>query len=560
MLKVNGNTITVSTSTLDAVIINGALVKLLDKSGRVFVEANESEAEVLRIVYRRGETIPVKATPKGKVFTYQLSDTCAAIRFDSWDGNGSITVTEDTATGDLCIEPEVTSARRGILACRYYIDGITEGHRIVAPIFQGINMELDDAALQNRKWGWPHGWEAGLVMLQNNDSGFWVHCEDDKYHCKSLLTGCCKTGKGIAFDSEAWGPVEHSLSAGGIVWRINVYEGSWHVPAARYRQWLWDTYALAAEESKRVSWMHDIKMGISWCPTNMDILTELSKKIDPKKVLLHLPQWRNHRYDTCYPDYTPSDKFIEFMEYGTKLGFHCMPHANSIDMDPSMPEYKYLMDFKYREVESGRLLGWGWENGHAIGVPSSNKALDESRDSLVMIKVHPGLQMWRTMLAERIKAALDQLNNMTDTVFIDVTLCTFNLDNCLVNNITSTEGMKQLITQIEAINGGLAVGGEGLNEITMQNQTFAQAHLFDSHQGTSDHLGRCGGCDLNSFLFSRLCKTIGYSNLNGDNETQILRERIHEEHGAIPTITVRDAEKIKNPGAEFQRIFDLVNN
>ena len=306
--------------------------------------------------------------------------------------------------------------------------------------------------------------------------------------------------------------------------------------------------------------MNDVKLGVSWCPTDIAILDELSKKVDPKKVLLHLPQWRVHKYDTCYPDFTPSEKFKEFMEYGRKLGFHCMPHSNSVDMDPSMPEYKYLGDFKYRSIDGGRLLGWGWENGHAIGVPSSNKALDESRDKLVMVKIHPGLQMWRTMLAERIKMALDQLNNMTDTVFIDVTLCSYNLDNALVDNITTIEGMKLIIKQIQAINGGLAVGGEGLNEITMQNQTFAQAHLFDSHQGTAEHLARCGGCDLNTFLFSRLCKTIGYSGLSGDNEAHILRERIHEEHGAIPTITLGRAEQIANPNADFSRIFELANN
>jgi len=560
MIKVTDNTITVSTTTLNAIIINGAIVKLADKSGRVFIEADEADAEGIRIVYRHGETIPIKTTPKGKVYTYQLSDTCAVVRYDAWDGNGSITFSEDNATGDLCIEPEVTSARYGVLACRYYIDGITDGHRIVAPIFQGINMELDDALLRDRKWGWPHGWEAGMVMFQNADSGFWVHCQDDKYHCKSLVTACGKTGKGIALDSETWGPVERSLSAGGIVWRVNVYNGDWHVPATRYRQWLWDTYNLAAEESKRVDWMNDVKLGVSWCPTDVGILDELSKKVDPKKVLLHLPQWRIHKYDTCYPDFTPSEHFKEFMEHGTKLGFHCMPHANSVDMDPSVAEYKYLTDFKYRSIDGGRLLGWGWENGHAIGVPSSNKALEESRDKLVMVKIHPGLQMWRTMLAERIKAALEQLNNMTDTVFIDVTLCTYNLDNCLVDNVTSIEGMKLLIKQIEAINGGIAVGGEGLNEITMQNQTFAQAHLFDSHHGTSEHLLRCGDCDLNTFLFSRLCKTIGYSNLSGDNEAQVIRERIHEEHGAIPTITVGRAEQIANPNPEFKRIFELVNN
>ena len=560
MVSVKDNIISISTATLDAVMINGALVKLTDKSGRVYIDADESQAEVIRIVYRNGETVPVKTTPKGKIYTIPISDTCAVIRYDAWDGNGSITVTEDRETGDLCIEPEVTSARYGVLACRYYLDGITKGHRIVAPIFQGINMELDDKLIHERKWGWPHGWEAQLVILQNAGCGFWVHCEDDKYHCKSLTTGACKSASGLSFDSETWGPVERSLSAGGVTWRINVYDGDWQVPAERYRQWLWKTYDLAAEEKKRKSWVNDVKLGVSWCPSDKAVIDELKNKVDPKKVLLHLPNWRINGYDQCYPDFTPRENFIEFLEYAAALGFHCMPHSNSVDMDPSMPEYKYLCDFKYRSVDGGRFLGWGWENGHAIGVPSSNKALDESRDKLVMVKIHPGLQLWRTLLAEKIKAALDALKNKTDIIFIDVTLCSYNLDNCLVDNITSIEGMKLLINQVGMINGGIAVGGEGLNEITMQNQSFAQAHLFDSHQATAPDLARCGGCDLNTFLFGRLCRTIGYSSLSGKDEMQVLREKIHEEHGAIPTITIGGAKEIAEPNADFKRIFDMVNS
>lgn len=558
MIYCNNNVITVSTKTLDAVIENGALILLRDKKGTCYIKADAEKSEVLRIIYRHGETVPVKNTRSGAVYTYSLSDTCAEIRYDAWDGNGIITVTEDTETGDLCIEPEVTSARQGILACRYTIEGISAGYRLVAPIYQGIDMELEDTLLKGRKWQWPFMWEAGLCILHNGKDGFWVHCEDNRYRTKSLVTG--GSGRSLSFDSEAYGPIDRSMSAGGIMWCINIFDGTWHVPAERYRSWLWKAYELEKEEARRFDWIKDIKMAVSWCPTNKALLESIAKKADPKSILLHLPQWRIHRYDTCYPDYTPSENFIDFLRFARGLGFHCMPHANSVDMDPSMPEYKYLSDFKYREIESGRLLGWGWDKGQVLGVPSSNKALTESRDKNVMVKIHPGLSMWRALLAENIDKALKALDYMTDTVFIDVTLCSYNLDNCLVDNTTSMEGMKRIITHIQNIHGGLAVGGEGLNEITFQNLSFAQAHLFDSHHATSEGLSRCGGCDLNNVLFGRLCRTIGYSNLSGADEIQVLRERIHEEHGAIPTITVNRPEQIDDPNAEIKRILDLANH
>ena len=68
------------------------------------------------------------------------------------------------------------------------------------------------------------------------------------------------------------------------------------------------------------------------------------------------------------------------------------------------------------------------------------------------------------------------------------------------------------------------VGGEGLNEITMQGLSFAQAHLFKSWQTSIDGLERAGGCDLNHYLFGKLCRTIGYSGLSGKTKDEELQD------------------------------------
>jgi len=170
------------------------------------------------------------------------------------------------------------------------------------------------------------------------------------------------------------------------------------------------------------------------------------------------------------------------------------------------------------------------------------------------VKVHPGLSMWRSILGENIGKAAAELS--LDTVFIDVTLTTYNLHNSLVEGMTSTEGMHKLIDHVAGLARGLVVGGEGLNETTMQGQSFAQAHLFRSWQTNTEGLERTGGCPLNEFLFGRLCRTIGYSALSGRDEAEELRMRIHEEHGAIPTITVRSAAEILQPNRAVKRVLD----
>jgi hypothetical protein len=126
--------------------------------------------------------------------------------------------------------------------------------------------------------------------------------------------------------------------------------------------------------------------------------------------------------------------------------------------------------------------------------------------------------------------------------------------------MTSTEGMKKLIEHIGSLNNGLVVGGEGLNEITMQGLSFAQAHLFKSWQTSIEGLERAGGCDLNHFLFGKLCRTIGYSGLSGKDKDEELRIKIHLEHGAIPTITIESANEISNPNPVVKRLLDMANS
>jgi hypothetical protein len=236
------------------------------------------------------------------------------------------------------------------------------------------------------------------------------------------------------------------------------------------------------------------------------------------------------------------------------MGFHMMPHCNAIDMDPSHPAYAYVRDFQYRGIERRDLRGWSWYRGRGLGVPESNAARRANRDKKVMIKVHPGLSMWRSLLGRAILQATQDLT--VDTIFIDVTLVSHNLHNCFVEAVTPTEGMHKLIRHVAALGRGLVVGGEGLNEITMQGQSFAQAHLFKSWHDSIDGLERTGGCALNAFLFGGLCRTIGYSNLGGRDANQQLRMNMHLEHEAIPTVTIGSAKDILTPNTAVKAMLE----
>jgi len=554
MITVSNGRMLVETSTLTAVLEKGHLTSLKSKAtGEEFIEHFDPGARpALQLLYPNGETLPIDESRFGRITCRRVSDSRAEFVFHGWEGDGLLAVGIDPHTGDLMLEPSAYSSRPGVRACRWDMCGLRRGLQLVAPLFQGVKLDLHDPLIAHSRWAWPMQWEAALAILQGPAGGLWVHAEDDRYRYKALVVDADPESRALAFDTEAYGPTDANLSAGGLCWRINVYQGDWRVPAARYRDWLWNAYGLAEQEAARPAWVRDIRLAISWCPGEMEILDALAARVDPTRVLLHYPNWRTDPYDQNYPAFVPSEQAKSFVAKGRQMGFHIMPHFNAVDMDPTHPVYALVRDFQYRDIESKRLHGWSWHAGGVIGIPESNDARTRHRDLNVMVKIHPGLAMWRAVLGESIQKAADLLS--LEAAFIDVTLTQGNLHNCLVEGMTSTEGMKRLIAHVAGLGAGLVVGGEGLNEITMQGLSFAQAHLFQSWQSNAEGLERTGGCDLNNFMFGRLCRQIGYSGLSGRNEAEQLRMRIHEEHGAIPTITIHSARDITNPNRAVEAV------
>jgi hypothetical protein len=554
MIKIDGNRVYADTTTLKAIFENGILISLVRKSdGREFIQLGEEKRIPMFLVYSGQEMSQLSGEVSDHITCLPINDYCAEIRLESWNGDGIINISEDRETGDLIVEPSGYASRPGLKACRWMLMGIDKGLELIAPFHQGIRLPLDDSMIRNSYWNWPIRWEAGLAILQGNDGGFWVHCQDDRYRYKGIKVGLQDNTQCLGFDTDAYGPLDNNLSSGGLAWRINVYNGDWQVPAGKYRDWLIKGFGL--DKAIRPDWVKDIKFAISWCPTNPAILDALAKILKPEQVLLHLPNWRTDHYDENYPTFIASEAGKAFVQKAISMGFHVMPHCNSVDMDPSHPVYNYIRDFQYRSLESKRAEGWTWFDGRVKPVPESNVTRLKHRDKKTMIKVHPGLGMWRSILTENVRSAVEDLS--LNEVFLDVTLCSWNLHNCIVDNTTPTEGMKRLIAQVASLKPNLVVGGEGRNEIMMQELGFIQAHLF---WGSADNMQRLldgGACPLNEFMFGQWCRSFGYSNLGGRNAEENLRMKAHVALGAIPTVTIGSPTELEQPNEAVKEMLDL---
>jgi hypothetical protein len=274
--------------------------------------------------------------------------------------------------------------------------------------------------------------------------------------------------------------------------------------------------------------------------------------------LLHIPNWRCDSYDENYPTFVASEAGQAFIQKAQSLGFRAMPHCNSIDMDPTHPVYSYVRDFQYRSLDGKRVQGWTWHKGRVKPVPESNSARLRHRDKKAMVKIHPGLGLWRSILTENVRSAVESLS--LDTVFLDVTLCTWNLHNCLVDGTTPTEGMKRLTAQVAALKENLVVGGEGRNEVTMQDQGVAQVHLFRGSEDAMERLLDNGLCPLNEFMFGQWCPSFGYSNLGGRSREEHLRMKVHVALDAIPTLTIRSAAALEQPNDAVKEILAIAKD
>ena len=552
---VDGTKVTVRTRTLSAVFDAGKLVSLVRKSdGKEFLR-DASERPPLELIYPENDRSPVGSVSGDKVACIRMNPRRVEFRLNGWYGDGVIAVYADEATGDVIVEPSGYASRPGLRACRWSLSGVDGGLKLVAPFFQGVKLPIEDPLLGNSgyPWLWPADWEAGLLIFEGADGGFWVHCRDDRYRYKAVRIGAKDDPRRVALDTETYGPLDESLAAGGLAWRLNVFEGDWKNPASTYREWLWSAWGLAGETRPR--WLDGLRFAVSWCPSDTGILDALAERIDPGKVLLHVSRWRKDPYDENYPTYVADERGKAFLKRAREMGFHAMPHCNAVDMDPSNPVYAYVRDFQYRHIESKKVLGWTWFDGEVRPVPESNAARPLHPDRKTMVKIHNGLSMWRSILTENIGLAADDCD--LEAVFLDVTLGTWNLHNCLVENMTSSEGMQRLIAQVAALRGGLAVGGEGRNELTMQHESFGQVHLFNSYQENVEGLERCGGTPVNEFLFGRICRSFGYTRLSGRTPGEALRMRIHVANGAIPTVTVRSADDIRNPNDAVKEMLSL---
>lgn len=300
------------------------------------------------------------------------------------------------------------------------------------------------------------------------------------------------------------------------------------------------TYNMEAKKALKPEWIDKIDFSVGWAGSVPGVLDALAKIHEPKKILIHLSGWRTDGYDINYPNYVPSQDAINYMKRANELGFKVMPHFNYFSVYYKNPFYHEVQEYQIRGAYRNDPQGWHWP--------------PDTHDYTRMAYIHPGSGIWRRKLIDVVSQACKQVN--APAAFIDQTLCTWNTDNGLVENMTTVEGMWQLQEEFSAIHPDLAIAGEGLNEISFQRECFAQGHIHDGWGELKQHHVDAAH-SICSFLWADHCRLVGYYHLTPERPDVDLGIEVYSRMGAISTVITNNPNHIYPQTAAIKKLLEL---
>jgi hypothetical protein len=220
-----------------------------------------------------------------------------------------------------------------------------------------------------------------------------------------------------------------------------------------------------------------------------------------------------------------------------------MPHFNFFACYLGHPFFAQVRDWQVRSVGRNEPEGWYWP--------------PETHDYTRMAYIHPGLSLWRRRLIDAVGEA--QATLQAPIVFLDQTLCTWNTDNGLVENLSTVEGLRQMQEEFAAIDPAIVLAGEGLNEISVQRQCFAQAHIHDGWgELKPQHVSAAH--PVCAFLWQGQARLVGYYHLGPKDKDGEIGVEVYRRMGAIPSLICNDPALITPDQPLVKKLLELAGS
>lgn len=456
----------------------------------------------------------------------------------------------DPETGEMVVRQTGRSDRSGLSGIRWGMRGLpADTVRVIVPGRSGVAFGLD-APFSNLSFNWPTGWEAGMVLLQMARGGFLIRAVDPDLRFKCLDLRHRKGTFDLEFSTQGEAPFDTAREITSVEWRVTAYAGDWRVGAEIYRKQMAAQFALTLLAGQQPAWVREIRCVVT-CGVDTEIIQELARHVVPERTLLYVPSWRAAGYDMNYPDYTALPGFDSFVAEAHRLGFRVMAHVNYFGCDPKNPLYETYAPFQLRSPHSKDLQWWTF--------PSRLKEGEEPRIKFAYI--HPGCTPWRHLLISRWKTLAETYQ--IDALHLDQTLCIPNHAGGRVEGLTVPQANLLLHRELRETLPGVALSGEGLDEVTLPFEAFAQRHAAGAVNHTektwNNAFIQCGH-PISSYLFLPYSTIYGYLGMSPPSQGAIFDAwiRAYENWGTVPTFSHLSLNDLTAPDARTAMNLELM--
>jgi len=470
-----------------------------------------------------------------------------------WDSGEVLTTTVEAARegGDFLVRQSGRGNATRLWGCQWGIAGLSDDAvSLIVPAWSGIRLGKG-APFQEGMFDWPGGWEAQMLVVQGKRGGMWIRAEDadDRFKGVSIRYRSGKFDLGFRTYNE--GPLEARTTVESVVWRLGFYQGDWRVPARQFREWMGRMAALTPVSGQQPAWADQIRSVIilrsgRGAKSNDEpraVLKKLTEWVTPAKTLLYIPDWRRDGYDLNYPDYTAYAGFKELVDFAHSLGYRVMPHTCYYGVNLGNPEYERLKPYHLRDLFAGEPITYFWR-------------FPDPPPRIVML--HPGAKAWRELYVRKCREIVERYG--VDTLHLDVTLSMPNVTD-RADGLNTVQGNVAFHDDLRTALPEVALGGEGLNEVSCRREAFAQTHgLFAvRHPGDQpDRVADDAGVDcshpVSAYLLSPFTRWYGYLGYPTPGASALYRgwTRAYESWGVTPTLSSPTLSALEHPDADLR--------
>ncbi len=466
----------------------------------------------------------------------------------------------DPAAGDLLINVAGAGKRSGLAGVRFAVSPVACNGNLLVPAMGGIKAVAAEGRYQFESpvWKYPTAWQVPLLIFQEPEGGLWLHTQDPELRFKSAryTQEGSKGVWGLALDTETNAPFANHAAAQSVTWRLNVYSGDWTVPIDQYRAWALHSFKTAANQSSRPAWVNGIRLVIKHADDIPEkeieaFLDELKRWTQPSKTLLFMTKWVDESKGAIMPYWVAGKRGIHFNTEAHKRGFRTMYFANYIGMTSNHPKFEEMKPYRVVNPYTGDHEGWNLKGEWKV------------ETDIALYYINPAAKAWRENVVGQFKELFAR--NPADSLFIDQSFLMFNDGAGLRDGMTTVQGNIAYHRDLAQALPGIAIGGESINEVTMQYESFAEIHPLSLHVAVGAN-GKSQGWKIEPGAIDRMVpitprflapytKLIGYLAFPRASSPFYAgwRDSLRV-YGGIPTLTTPSIEELKDRESEVRRL------